>query len=294
MLMSHFEIPKSKRLFAPGGEPHMFSITYQVFSEEDTTMFASHNHEDELEISLITEGNGVRLSGEKRYSIQKGDLLIYNPGVLHEENTERGNTLNYACMIQGMKLTDLPSNVLLPEGEYPVLHTENQFEILKTLFELICLQLQERPVGFAETVNGLTYTLITVIVGLLEERRQGETKELQKKENSDRNYVCELARQYIDKNYTKEITLEKISRAVHVSSSHLSHVFKREMGYSPMQYVNMRRFGEAQFLLMSTHERITDIALKTGFESPNNFYKMFMKQMGMSPSDFRNAYKKSK
>lgn len=289
-VVSHFEPPKAKSLFAPGGEPQLRAITQLDFPPEDQAMFAAHIHEDELEIVLIAEGQGTRLCGEERYSVQKGDLLIHNPGVVHEENTERGNTLSYSCMLTGMRLVGMPYNILLPKGECPVLHTGSQFESIRTLLELICRLLQEQPTGYPETVGYLLQSFVAAVIGLLEERRQNTVVEEAKTEDKDKNYICELARQYINENYTEELTLERISKALRISPSYLSHIFKQGTGYSPMQYVNLRRLGEAQFLLISTQDRLTEIALKTGFDTSNNFYKMFMKQVGMSPSDFRKVY----
>lgn len=293
-VVSHFEPPKAKSLFASGGEPQLRAISLLDFPPEDPAMFAAHIHEDELEIVLIIEGKGTRLCGEKRYPVQKGDLLIHNPGVIHEENTERGNTLSYSCMLTGLRLSGMPYNILLPKGECPVLHTDGHFESIRTLLELICQTLQEHPAGYAETVGYLTQSFVAAVIGLLEERRQSEAGEVPETEEEDKNYICELAIQYINENYAEELTLEKISKALRISPSYLSHIFKQGTGYSPMQYVTLRRLGEAQLLLVYTQDRLTEIALKTGFDTSNNFYKIFMKQVGMSPSDFRKVYSRGK
>src|SRR5689334_1166231 len=44
-----------------------------------------HMHNDLLEIIFIKEGNGSHLIGERQYKTLKGDILIYNEGVLHDE-----------------------------------------------------------------------------------------------------------------------------------------------------------------------------------------------------------------
>lgn len=288
-MISYFACPETASIFAPGGEPKLRAVSRAVYRADEKSLFAAHVHDDELELTLITKGEGSRLCGKKHYPVRQGDLVIHNSGVLHEENTERGDTVSYNCGVFGLRLVGLPENALLPEGESPVLHTGEHFDRVKTLVKMMYELLRDRPAGYAETTAQLARAYIALIAGLLEERRQGEAGQPAPADQEE-SYICERVKQYIDAHYAEPLTLQSISEAVRISPYYLSHVFKRETGYSPMQYVNHRRLGEAQTLLVMTREQVTEIALKTGFDTPNNFYKMFMKQVGMSPSRFRKAF----
>lgn len=70
----------------------------------------------------------------------------------------------------------------------------------------------------------------------------------------------------------------------------LSHLFKEQTGYSPMNYVIRRRIGEAQTLLITTRDPIGEIAGRVGFANPNNFNIQFQKQVGLSLREYRRVY----
>ena len=99
-------------------------------------------------------------------------------------------------------------------------------------------------------------------------------------------------KQYIDLHYDEGLTLQSIGDALHVNMYYLSHVFKDNTGYAPMQYIMRRRIGEAQSLLISTKYSITQIAGMVGYDNPCHFNTIFAKYVGMSPSKYRKSYTK--
>ena len=78
---------------------------------------------------------------------------------------------------------------------------------------------------------------------------------------------------------------------MHSSTSTVSHSFRKELGISPIQYLQRIRIGEAQTLLGSSDLSIRDIALRVGYNSAENMYLAFRKHTGMSPSRYRDAQK---
>lgn len=68
-----------------------------------------HMHNDLLEIIFIKEGNGSHLIGERQYKTLKGDILIYNEGVLHDEYGNPDTNMSVFCLgITNVKLPWLP------------------------------------------------------------------------------------------------------------------------------------------------------------------------------------------
>jgi AraC-like DNA-binding protein len=72
-----------------------------------------------------------------------------------------------------------------------------------------------------------------------------------------------------------------------VSENYLTHIFGRELGLSPWQYLNRYRIKQAQELLHRTSDSITAVALQVGFNDPAYFSRVFRKQVGLSPSAYR-------
>ncbi|MCD7750364.1 MAG: AraC family transcriptional regulator [Lachnospiraceae bacterium] len=96
---------------------------------------------------------------------------------------------------------------------------------------------------------------------------------------------------YIHRHYPEPLSLEQISREFYISSYYLSHQFKQITGFSFTQYVQMTRVSNAQALLISCDDSITDIALQCGFTSFSQFNRVFNKFVGKSPSLFRKEAK---
>lgn len=98
----------------------------------------------------------------------------------------------------------------------------------------------------------------------------------------------ETAKNFITANYSKNISIEDIAGAVHMSSSYFSKIFKETTEFSPYDYLLAVRLDRAKELLQQTDDSVESIAYKTGFNSVSNFVYFFKKQMGISPLKFRN------
>ena len=96
---------------------------------------------------------------------------------------------------------------------------------------------------------------------------------------------------YIEENLKSDISIDQLASLVHLSKFYFIRLFKRLMGVSPYQYVQITRINRAKELLMSTDFRINEIADAVGFSSAMRFTKFFSDMTGMSPSAFRkNSY----
>jgi len=97
---------------------------------------------------------------------------------------------------------------------------------------------------------------------------------------------------HIDQNYKKPLTVEGEAKRLNVSRSYLSHRFVQEMGCSFTDYVNRTRIGYACELLAKLQFPIQQVADVTGFSSSNYFARIFRKQMGMTPTQYRSRMQK--
>jgi AraC-like DNA-binding protein len=93
---------------------------------------------------------------------------------------------------------------------------------------------------------------------------------------------------YINENIERRITLEELAETVSLSSFHFSRRFKRDTGYSPVEYVNHKKLDYAKTLLIRTEWPVTEIAERTGF-SLKGFIKLFSQAEGMPPLAWRRS-----
>lgn len=94
---------------------------------------------------------------------------------------------------------------------------------------------------------------------------------------------------YIHANYSEDISLESLAEQFYISPCYLSHQFKAVTHFNLMSYIQMTRIKNVEYKLISTNEKISDIAEHCGFTSFSQFNRIFKKITGTSPSDFRKG-----
>ncbi len=92
---------------------------------------------------------------------------------------------------------------------------------------------------------------------------------------------------YIEANLTEEIDYEKVAAESFSSSYHFQRVFSILCGYTLGEYIRLRRLSLAGAELANGKEKVIDIALKYGYDSPDGFAKAFQKFHGITPSQAR-------
>ena len=246
-----------------------------------------HGHTDILELLFVRSGTGIYIINEMRYPIQKGEMIVCNSNVLHDEAPEYNNELNtYCCAISNLQLDGLKKNCLISDNICPVIPCHDEFGNILCIMDMLYSQLSSNKNGREETCHYLMLSLLTILFRLINSNKIYANK------RKDEMYLKgELIKSYIDAHYNdEELRLQSISGALNISPYYLAHLFKKIVGYSPMQYITRRRIGEAQTLLISTNYHIIEIASMVGYNNISHFNTMFFKYIGMSPRQYRNTY----
>ncbi|MDO4174283.1 MAG: AraC family transcriptional regulator [Eubacteriales bacterium] len=95
--------------------------------------------------------------------------------------------------------------------------------------------------------------------------------------------------EYIRQHVGETITLRELADMAHLSACHYSHEFKRQTGFSPMEYVINTRIEKAKMLLLQTTMTVMDIAYEVGYESGGSLSNLFLKKTGCSPREYRRS-----
>lgn len=96
--------------------------------------------------------------------------------------------------------------------------------------------------------------------------------------------------EYMHAHFGDELSIDGLARDAHCSVSHFSRMFKRELGYSPKDYLIKIRIDKSRKLLQDSTDTITDIAYTCGFAASAHFSDSFKKITGVSPSDYRKSF----
>ncbi len=89
---------------------------------------------------------------------------------------------------------------------------------------------------------------------------------------------------YMEEHLTEDIEIEKIAREASVSSFYFQKAFGMLSGFTVGEYIRQRRLTLAGSEVISTDEKIIDIALKYGYDSPDSFTKAFTRFHGRTPT----------
>lgn len=102
------------------------------------------------------------------------------------------------------------------------------------------------------------------------------------------NIILRPALEYIEKNYSRNISLDSMASICNISSSYFSKLFNKVVEDNFANYINKIRIKHAKQKLKTTDIPITNIALDLGFEDSGYFLKVFKKLEGVTPSAYRN------
>lgn len=107
--------------------------------------------------------------------------------------------------------------------------------------------------------------------------------------------LLEKARDYIRSNYgDDELSMQKVANHLHISSSYLSMIFKKDAGVTFLKYLVSIRLEAAKELLCNSDLKTAEIAEKIGYPDINYFSYFFKKNYGMSPREYRNKFIQNK
>lgn len=98
---------------------------------------------------------------------------------------------------------------------------------------------------------------------------------------------------YIENNYDKDISVEQLSKMVHLQPNYFIRMFKKNIGTSPIRYINMRRITEAKRLMNSTNLTLTDICNQIGTNDIHYFSRLFKQYTGFTPSFYKNMIQRN-
>lgn len=155
------------------------------------------------------------------------------------------------------------------------------------LFRTMFLSLSSEEPGAEQYCTSLMHAVLIRVTQIVNRclHTEGDTAKVE-----EPNILGCRIKAYIDQHYSEPLTLQSIGGALHISPFYCAHIFKEMSGYSMMQYLNKRRIGEAQTLLINTAMSIVDIAGEVGYDNQSYFSSQFAKNIGMPPGQYRKNY----
>lgn len=147
------------------------------------------------------------------------------------------------------------------------------------IFKNIINEIQQRKTGFELIIKAYLEQLLVLI-----------SRNSENVENSSKTYIekeVNIAQEYFSKNYSNEINIDEYATSRGMSISWFIRSFKDITGVTPLQYILSQRIINAQILLESTDYSVGEISSIVGYENQLYFSRLFTKQKGVSPREYR-------
>lgn len=107
-------------------------------------------------------------------------------------------------------------------------------------------------------------------------------------EDAGSAHAIQLALTYIQQRFREDISLQEVADCVYMSRNYFSEQFKRRTGLNFIDFVIQLRLQYAKKLLRTTTLKIYEVAAQSGFNSTRHFLKLFKRECGHTPAEYRN------
>ena len=111
------------------------------------------------------------------------------------------------------------------------------------------------------------------------------------KKDEHENRLVRRALEYIQENYRRDLSLDELSKELDISPYYFSKLFKEETGSNFVEYLTNLRMSRAQELLKDERCSMKEICLEVGYSDPNYFSRIFKKNFGVTPTEYREREK---
>ena len=235
-----------------------------------------------LDIFIVKEGLCPIYIEKELHILQQGDCVIFDKQSdysllfpLHHK------AAIFHAYVQNAELDDNFEMLDLPKKCRELYLSDFEF-LIQNLTKLKELEKQPENQIKNELYRTLAKTIILSIKNILQpDETPGEKKH---------SKITKNTRQFIQEHYNEDLTLSDIASEMNFSIYYLSHIFKKEMGISPIQYLTIQRIERAKELLANTNLTVSAVAEEVGYDNANYFNLLFKKCVGTTPGAFRKNF----
>lgn len=241
--------------------------------------FPNHFHEHYV-IGFVENGTRELSCRNREYPIERGSIILFNPGDNHACVQSDGGTFDYRGFnISKESMLALAEEVTgkreLPGFSENVIYDKEAACYLRPLHEMVMKG--GGDFGKEESLLFLISLLIQKYGQPFESCIPECRQEIQK--------ACE----YMEQHFTERIYLEQICRHAGLSKSTLLRAFTKEKGVTPYRYLETIRINEAKKLLSEGTPPV-EAAIRTGFSDQSHFTNYFNQFIGLAPGIYREIF----
>lgn len=261
---------------------------FHILLDNHENTFPIHSHADFCELAIVIGGSAAHIVNDECFTIKKGDVFFIGKNMSHgfseavdfricnimfsseaffSDDSDICRTESFRSLFYGKN--GLQTKLTLPPEEFI-----RVCEIVKMLQTEYCSCSDGR-----ETLIRSYFMMLTVMLSRLH-----ASKESGKKRSAE---SITAAAEFIERNFTEKLTLDSIAEVTHYSSRHFVRIFTETYHQTPQEYILSLRLRRAMSFLEKGELSIEETAQQSGFGDGNYFCRVFKKQTGVTPGEYR-------
>ncbi len=234
--------------------------------------FPAHVHED-IELVYVKSGEGTVICDGKQYLLKERTFFLAFPNQVHRYVGFQGEFV--LLVIKPSMLLGNRDAFLQGYPSSSVWHfEEGEDDHTVALLEMALYEMEQN--GHGTVVDALLTAFFEKLLRFYK---------IEKGKISS-NTVLQILH-YCAEHYREEITVAEVANDLQISKSTVSHIFSTRLSINFCDHINSLRLADAVRLLKGDNYSITEISTLSGFPTTRTFNRVFQKQYGISPSDYR-------
>lgn len=272
----------------------IFNNDFRPFTESS----ASHQH-NYYEFIYIYRGEYTHTMNGQTCSYHENQCLMLEPGIFHDDVTflQHDCTIIFFCISRTFfdnlrrqyLISDMPRKANSPsdksEADYFIYNpcSEDSVSLTRSLAEQLITEIVQNQIGCELVSEGLFYRLIGILFN--KDMYSCERQTVSFHEQERLNTSEELQAYLWSRN--GQATRKELTEQFNYCADYLNRLLKRQTGWTISKYNQHISLKRAEKLLCETDMSIADIITELGFENKSFFYRLFEKNSGMTPNEYR-------
>lgn len=272
-----------------GNSSYPFQYYYEDLALFDFNCIDWHWH-TELEFVYIESGTVTVWIGEKQFEIIEGNGIFINSKVLHRFYSPANALIpNFVFMPSFISASD---SLIYQKYVLPIISSSLSFVIFhkEVPWQARVLSVMQQIISAQDSRSSkelITASLLQKLWLEIFENADIPYSEEHKDHSSASQARLQLMMQYIQLNYSQNISLDDIARQAMVSKSTALNLFRKYLHVTPVNFLINYRLKQASLLLSKTEKKINVISSETGFHNVDYFCRLFKKRYTLTPTEYR-------